>query len=56
MSDLRPALTLCGLAVLGPVRVPHWEKWFSSVTSWLPLLATGASLFVVKAADKLHGC
>lgn len=52
IGDLQPALPLCGLAVLEPVRVPHWEQWFSSVTPWLPLLATGPSLFVVKAADK----
>lgn len=34
---------------LGPVL---WEQWLPSAASWLPLLATGPSLFAVKASDK----
>lgn len=34
---------------LGPVL---WEQWLPSAASWLPLLATGPSLFAIKASDK----
>jgi len=39
----------------GPVRVPHWEHQLPSAASRLPLLATAASAFAVKSADKRGG-